>query len=70
MTTIEICLASIQRELPVISTAEANSNHPIANLYNTWNAATGLFTEPKELKSIDFRNNFFLSGFFFITKNR
>ena len=64
MTTIEICLASIQRELPVISTAEANSNHPIANLYNTWNATTGLFTEPKELKSIDFRNNFFLSGFF------
>ena len=64
MPTVQICLASVQRQLPTVTTAESTSNHPIANLYNSPNTNNGLFTEPKELTNIDFRNNFFRSGFF------
>ena len=63
MPTVQICLVSVQRQLPTVTTAESTSNHPIANLYNSPNTNNGLFTEPKELTNIDFRNNF-RSGFF------
>ena len=64
MPIVQICLASVQRQLPTVTTAEASSTHPIANLYDNWKVSTGLFTEPKKITSIDFRNNFFRSGFF------
>jgi len=64
MPTVQICLASVQRQLPTVTTSESNSNHPMVNLYDNWKVSTGLFTEPKKLKNIDFRNNFFRSGFF------
>lgn len=64
MSTVQICLASVERQLPTVTTTEANSSHDIANLYNSPNGVTSLFTEEKKLTSIDFRNNFFRSGFF------
>ena len=64
MPIVQICLASVQRQLPTITTTEASSSHPIANLYTSPNVINGEFTKSKELTSIDFRNNFFRSGFF------
>lgn len=64
MPTVQICLASVERQLPTVTTTEANSSHDIANLYNSPDWVNGLFTEEKKLTSIDFRNNFFRSGFF------
>ena len=69
MPIVQICLASVQRQLPTITTTEASSSHPIANLYTSPNITNGEFTKSKELTSIDFRNNFFRSGFFSLLRS-
>lgn len=62
MTTVQICIASVQRPLPTITTIDP-SGHPIANLFK-FRDSNNLYTTPWKFTSDEFRRNFFPSNRF------